>query len=212
MLSSRQEMLRPEWVEVFLKHCHRKQYDSKTIIIQHGQKPETLYYILSGSVSVFIEGSDGHEMVLAYLNWGEFFGELGLFDVNSQRSAWVTARSSVVLGEISYSKFKLLIQECPNILFALSQQMASRLRNTSSKVRDLAFVDVSGRIAATLLDLVKQPDAVTHPDGMQIRITRQELARIVGCSREMAGRVLRELEDRGLISSSGKTTVVFGAR
>ena len=83
---------------------------------------------------------------------------------------------------------------------------------TSQKVSHLAFLDVTGRIAGTLLDLCKQPDAMTHPDGMQIRITRQEIGRIVGCSREMAGRVLKDLEARDLISVSGKTIVVYGTR
>ena len=77
---------------------------------------------------------------------------------------------------------------------------------------DEAFLDVTGRIAGTLLELCKQPDAMTHPDGMQIRITRQEIGRIVGCSREMAGRVLKDLEERGLIHVKGKTIVVFGTR
>jgi len=95
---------------------------------------------------------------------------------------------------------------------ALTTQMAARLRKTSQKVRDLAFLDVTGRVASTLLDLAKLPDAITHPDGMQIRITRQEIARIVGCSREMVGRVLKELEDRGLIHARGKTMVIFGTR
>ena len=90
--------------------------------------------------------------------------------------------------------------------------MAGRLRNTSQKVGNLAFLDVTGRIAATLLDLCKQPDAMTHPDGMQIKVTRQELGRIVGCSREMAGRVLKSLVEQGLITAKGKTIVVFGTR
>ncbi len=80
------------------------------------------------------------------------------------------------------------------------------------KIGDLAFMDVSGRVARSLLDLCKEPDAMTHPDGMQIRITRQELGRIVGCSREMVGRVLKTLEEQHLISVSGKTIVVFGVR
>jgi CRP/FNR family cyclic AMP-dependent transcriptional regulator len=73
----------------------------------------------------------------------------------------------------------------------------------------LAFVDVAGRIAQTLNDLTKQPDAMTHPEGMQIRITRQELGKIVGCSREMAGRVLKALRQDGLIEVAGKTIVVL---
>ncbi len=90
--------------------------------------------------------------------------------------------------------------------------MATRLRKTSRKVGNLAFLDVTGRIAHTLLELCKEPDAMTHPDGMQIKITRQELGRIVGCSREMAGRVLKALREQGHVSVKGKTIVVFGAR
>ena len=98
------------------------------------------------------------------------------------------------------------------LIFALSAQMAGRLRATTRKVGDLAFLDVTGRVARTLLDLCKQPDAMTHPDGMQIKITRQEIGRIVGCSREMVGRVLKSLEEQGLISVKGKTMVVYGTR
>jgi len=105
-----------------------------------------------------------------------------------------------------------LAEEDAGILFALAGQMATRLRNTSRKVSDLAFLDVTGRVARTLLDLCKQPDAMTHPNGMQIKITRQEIGRIVGCSREMVGRVLKSLEEQGLITARGKTMVVFGAR
>ncbi len=71
----------------------------------------------------------------------------------------------------------------------LSSQMARRLQVTSEKVGNLAFLDVTGRIAQTLLNLAKQPDAMTHPDGMQIKITRQEIGQIVGCSRETVGRI-----------------------
>ena len=90
--------------------------------------------------------------------------------------------------------------------------MAHRLRNTTRKVGDLAFYDVTGRIARALIDLSKEPDAMTHPDGMQIKITRQEIGRIVNCSREMAGRVLKALEEQELVSVAGKTIVVFGTR
>jgi CRP/FNR family cyclic AMP-dependent transcriptional regulator len=102
--------------------------------------------------------------------------------------------------------------QTPDILFELASQMAVRLRRTSSMVGRLAFMDVAGRVARTLLELCQQPDAITHPDGMQIRITRQELGRIVGCSREMVGRVLKNLEQQNLITARGKTIVVFGTR
>jgi CRP/FNR family cyclic AMP-dependent transcriptional regulator len=98
------------------------------------------------------------------------------------------------------------------LIYAVSNQMAERLRRTTQKVSDLAFLDVTGRVARTLLELTKQPDAMTHPDGMQIKITRQEIGRIVGCSREMVGRVLKTLVEQGLVSVKGKTMVVYGTR
>jgi CRP/FNR family cyclic AMP-dependent transcriptional regulator len=199
-------------IEKFLEHCHRRRYPAKSVIIYAGDQSDVLYYIVEGSVTVLIEDEDGHEIVLAYLNPGDFFGEMGLFGENSNRSAWIRTKTQCELAEISYSRYRQLAEDDPGILFALAGQMATRLRNTSRKVSDLAFLDVTGRVARTLLDLCKQPDAMTHPDGMQIKITRQEIGRIVGCSREMVGRVLKSLEEQGLISAKGKTMVVFGTR
>lgn len=199
-------------IDRFLEHCHRRRYPSKSVIIYAGDSPDVLYYIVEGSVTVLIEDEDGHEIVLAYLNKGDFFGEMGLFGESSKRSAWVRTRSECELAEISYTRFRQLAEEDPGILFALASQMAARLRTTSRKVSDLAFLDVTGRVARTLLELCKQPDAMTHPEGMQIRVTRQEVGRIVGCSREMVGRVLKSLEEQGLIRAKGKTIVVFGTR
>jgi len=199
-------------VDDFLAHCHRRRYPAKSTLIYAGDKSDSLYYIIKGSVTVLIEDEEGREMIVAYLNDGDFFGEMGLFDAQDNRSAWVRAKTECEIAEVSYTKFQEISEEHPEFLFALGTQMARRLRNTTRKVGDLAFLDVTGRVARTLLDLCKEPDAMTHPDGMQIKITRQEIGRIVGCSREMVGRVLKTLEDQGLVSVKGKTMVVFGTR
>ena len=196
----------------FLEHCHRRTYPAKSLIINAGDYSSELFFLIKGSVSVLIEDDDGHEIVLAYLNKGDFFGEIGMFDEKRERSAFVRARAACEVASISYDRLRQLSPEMPEVLYALLSQLALRLRNTSRKVGDLAFMDVSGRVARTLLDLCKQPDSLTHPDGMQLRITRQELGRIAGCSREMVGRVLKNLEEEQLISVKGKTIVVFGAR
>ena len=211
-MSLDQSIDRPGVIARFLEHCHRRTYPAKTVIINAGDYSDELYYLVKGSVSVLIEDDDGHEIVLAYLNEGDFFGEIGMFDEKRERSAWVRARTQCEVAQISYDRLRSLSAELPEVLYAMLAQLALRLRNTSRKVGDLAFMDVSGRVARALLDLCKQPDALTHPDGMQIRITRQELGRIAGCSREMVGRVLKNLEEEHLISVSGKTIVVFGAR
>jgi CRP/FNR family cyclic AMP-dependent transcriptional regulator len=199
-------------IERFLAHCHRHTYPNKSVIIHGGDTPDSLYYITEGSVSVVSEDDDGNEMVLAYLNAGDFFGEMGLFGDTEQRSAWVRARGECEVAEIGYERFREMAKDHAEVIFQMASQMALRLRRTSDMATRLAFMDVSGRVARTLLDLTKQPDAMTHPDGMQIKITRQELGRIVGCSREMVGRVLKSLEQQGMISAKGKTIVVFGTR
>lgn len=198
-------------VENFLSNCHRRRYPPKSTVIYAGDTGDTLYYIIKGSVTVLIEDDDGREMIVAYLNPGDFFGEMGLFG-HEDRSAWIRAKSECEVGEISYAKFQEFAQSNPQVLFAVAKQMANRLRDTTKKVGDLAFLDVTGRVARTLLELCNEPDAMTHPEGMQIKVTRQEIGRIVGCSREMVGRVLKTLEDQGLVSVSGKTMVVFGTR
>lgn len=199
-------------LDQFITNSHRRKYPAKSTILYAGDESDALYYILKGSVTVMIEDDDGREMILAYLNEGDFFGEMGLFEANPSRSAWVKAKTECEVAELSYVKFRQLAREDADVLFALSAQIAGRLRATTQKVGNLAFLDVTGRVAGTLLDLCKQPDAMTHPDGMQIKITRQEIGRIVGCSREMVGRVLKSLEEQGLVSVKGKTMVVYGTR
>lgn len=199
-------------IRKFLEHCHLRSYPAKHIIIKEGDPSYDLYYIVKGSVTVMIDDSKGREIVLAYLNPGDFFGEIGLFDEEHKRTAFVRAKSKCDIAQINYERMRGLNELFPDLLYAIASQMAIRLRKTSRKVGDLAFTDVKGRVARTLLDLCKEPDAMTHPDGMLVRITRQELGRIVGCSREMVGRVLKDLEEDLLISVAGKSIVVFGTR
>ncbi|MDD5581212.1 MAG: cAMP-activated global transcriptional regulator CRP [Methylobacter sp.] len=204
-------------LEHFLHLCHKKTYPAKTTVIRPGDAGDRLYFIISGSVSIYAEEEDeegGHELILAYLNKNEFIGEIGVFKGTEIRKVYAKTRSECYLAEIGYERFhqilkKELLEYAPNLLYLIGAQLSARLLMTSRKFCDLAFMDVEGRIARTLLDLCKEPDAMTHPDGMQIRITRQEIGRIVGCSREMAGRVLKELEDKEQITAHGKTIVVF---
>jgi CRP/FNR family transcriptional regulator, cyclic AMP receptor protein len=196
----------------FLELCRIRSAPSKTVVIHAGDLPDILYYIVDGSVEVMIEDEDGNEMVLAYLNKGQFFGEMGLFYEQPTRSAWVRTRTACELAEMTYARFRQVATENPGLLFELATQLATRLERTNRKLGDLAFVDVTGRIAHAIMDLCSEPDAMTHPDGMQIKVSRQELSRLVGCSREMAGRVLKVLEEQGLLRARGKTMVVLGVR
>jgi len=203
-------------LEHLLTFSHRKSYNAKETIIHEGDISNSLYYIIEGSASVLTESESGEQIILATLNKGDFFGEAGLFDFCSdnecKRTARVISRKESDIAEISYAQFKQIVVEDPSVMFLLTGQVFNRLKRTSQKVRDLIFLDVKGRIAHCLLELSAEPDAITHPDGMQIKITRQDIAKMVGCSREMAGRVLKELEEDGLITAHGKKIVIFGTR
>jgi len=204
-------------MERVLAHCHRRRYPGKTAIIRPGDSANILYFIIEGSVTVLTEDEEGRELILAYINAGEFIGEMGLFVETPQREVTVRTRTPCDLAEISYERlFQLaegpLREDLPKILFAIGTQLTNRVLNTSRKVSRLAFMDVTNRVAKTLIDLTAEPDALSHPRGMQIRISRQEISRIVGCSREMVGRVLKQLESQGMISVSGKNMVVFDSR
>ena len=197
-----------EDVERFLAHGNRRRYPSKTTIIYAGDRADMLHYVVKGTVCVLIEDKkNGKEMIVAYLNPGEFFGEMGLFE-DGLRSAWIRAKTDCEISEISYAKFTDLYRQHPQFLLSLTKQIAGRLRKTTQSASNLAFLDVTARLAGALTDLSNQPTAISHPNGRQIKITRQELSKIVVCSREMIGRVLKELELSGFVTVSGKTIVV----
>lgn len=206
----------PESMERFLAQCHRRRYPGKTAIMRPGDPANTLYYVIEGSLAVCSEDEQGRELILAYINRGQFIGEMGLFVEQAQRESIVRTRSACEMAEISYERLFALMegqlrQECPKILFAMGAQLTNRLLRTSRQVSRMAFMDVTNRISRTLLDLCQEPDAMSHPHGTQIRISRQEISRIVGCSREMVGRVLKQLEERGMVEVSGKSIVVRAA-
>lgn len=198
----------------FFHLCHSKHYPSKTIMIRPGDPADTLYYLSEGSVVISVENEEGEELIITYLNKGDFIGEIGLFSDIGVRNVTVKTRTACITQEISYQQIKSLsetqLKPCyPKLLETLSAQLAKRLLSTSRKASDLVFLDVAGRVESVLHELAGQPDARTHPDGMQIKITRQEISRMVGCSREMVGRVLKELADRDIVWTHGKTMVVF---
>ena len=196
-------------VDWFLGHCHMRKHPAKTTIITAGEVADTLYYILRGTVSVYIKDEETKEMILTNLSQGDFFGEAGLFTDEPTRTAFIRTKVACDIAEISYKKFEQLVHMNPDILMYLAGQLSARLQHTSQQVTNLTFLDVTGRIAQALLNLTNMPEAMSHPKGIQIKITRQEIGQMVGCSRETVGRILRMLEDQDLISAHGKTVVVY---
>ncbi len=193
----------------FFEHAHRRAYRNNDVIISAGDYSTELYYLVEGSVSVQYEDQDGHEIILAYLHEGDFFGEIGMFDERRERSAWVRARGDAEVAHLSYDGLRELTRVSPHLVFEMMSQLAVRVRNTSRKASDLAFTDVAGRVARVLLELTSQPEAMPHERGTRLKVTRQELSRLAGCSREMVSRVLRVLEERRIVATEGRSLIVF---
>ena len=201
-------------LESLLTFCHKRRYPARSQIVSPGDPADTLYYVVEGSLSIIYEDDAGKEIVLAYINQGEFMGEVGLFVPLETRNVTVKTRSKSQLAEISYTRLhqvldRELATDKAAFLQMMGSQLARRLLHAERKVSDLALLDVTGRIAHALLDLSTHPDVITHPEGLQVKATRTELAKITGCSREMAGRCLKDLENKGLIKSVGQSIVVI---
>jgi CRP/FNR family cyclic AMP-dependent transcriptional regulator len=201
--------LTPE-IAAMLEHAVHRRFVSKSVIVHEGEKSDALYYVVTGSVTVWVQDADGEELILAYIGPGEFFGELSLFGAGVTRSASVRARGECELAVVTYERFKSLIERSPGLLLPLAGQLAQRLHAANRKLGNLAFVDVAGRVARALLDLAADSQAITHPDGTLVRITREELGRLVNCSRQTASEVLSGLERQGLVEVQGKSIVVRG--
>ena len=182
-----------------------------------GDAATTLYFVISGSVSIINEEEDGRELVLGYFGAGQFVGEMGLFIESDKREVTLRTRTACELAEIGHERFYDLLMtrlstDAPKLLYSIGAQISRRLLDTSRKAGRLAFLDVTDRIVRTLHDLAQEPEAMSHPQGTQIRVSRQELSRLVGCSREMAGRVLKKLQADGILHARGKTVVLCGTR
>ncbi|WWO96270.1 MAG: cAMP-activated global transcriptional regulator CRP [Candidatus Dasytiphilus stammeri] len=196
----------------FLAHCYIHKYPIKSNLLYPGKKSEKILYLIKGMVVIVIK-HDGEEkdIILSYLNQGSFIGQLELFnDYMNYSATWIRAKTSCEIAEIPYNRFIDLIHVKPEIIKYLFSQVAHCLQITYNKVYNLAFLDVTARISQTLLKLAKQPDAIIHPYGIKIKITRQEISKIVGCSRETVGRIFQILQNKHLISYRGKEIVIYG--
>jgi len=164
-------------IDRFLVHCQRRRYPNRTDVFRPGDPAGTLYYVVNGSVSIIAEEEDGRELVLGYYGPGEFVGEMGLFIESDSREVILRTRAACELAEISYERLQQLMlgalsADAPRLLYSIGVQLSRRLLTTSRKASRLAFLDVTDRIVRTLHDLAREPDAMSHPQGTQLRVSR----------------------------------------
>ncbi|MFC1664243.1 Crp/Fnr family transcriptional regulator [Pseudomonadota bacterium] len=173
------------------------------ILLHEGEQPDALYIVVTGKVKIYVGDVDGKELVLSILGPGGFFGEMAIID-GSPRSATVMSVEESTVVTIGKQDFLKCLREIPDLAFNLLVSFARRIRNVNDHVRDLALLDVYGRVARTLLRLAKPKENILVTDA----ITQQEIANMVGASREMVSRVLTNLKNDGFISIAGKQITI----
>jgi CRP/FNR family cyclic AMP-dependent transcriptional regulator len=181
-----------------------RNYKKNTMIICEGDQSDSLYIILSGKVKVFLSDEEGKEVTLTTQKEGEYFGELAMLD-DAPRSASVVTMEPTKLAVISKAAFDECLEKNPKIALTIIRGLARRLRDLTENVRNLALMDVYGRVARTLLDLAEEEG---DKQVIKQKLTQREIASMVGASREMVSRILRDLTIGGYISIENKIITI----
>lgn len=192
--------LAPKETENLLQHSTTRTYPANTIMISEGDSSDSLYVMLEGEVKVYASDEQGKEVILNILGPGEYFGELALLD-NEPRSASVKSLKRTKVLVITKDDFKNSLDTNSEMVYNLINALIKQVRALTSNVKSLALLDVYGRVARTLLELS------TEVDGKMVieqKLTQQDIADMVGASREMVSRILNDLVKGGYITIKNK--------
>jgi len=182
----------------------RRSVTRGTNVVAAGDLTDSLYIIISGRLKVMMSDADGKEVILAILGPGEFFGEMGLID-DSPRSASVLAIEPCELLAIAKRDFKSCLAGNFDMTMALMRGLVRRLREADRKIGSLALLDVYGRVARLLLDMA---ETVNGQKMVTKRLPKQDIAKMIGASREMVSRVMKDLQLGGFIEMRGSSIVL----
>ena len=182
----------------------RRSASRNTTIMSSGDATDSLYIVLSGRLKVMMSDSEGKEVILAILGPGEFFGEMGLID-DEPRSASVVTIEACELLAIAKRDFKKCLLENNEMAMAVMRGLVRRLREADRKIGSLALLDVYGRVARLLLDMAEN---VNGEKIVTKRLPKQDIAKMIGASREMVSRVMKDLQTGGYIEMRGSNIVL----
>ena len=179
------------------------------VLFREGDSGDRLYVVTDGKVKLGRTSADGRENLLAILGPGQMFGELSLFDPGP-RSATVTAVTDCTLQSLGSDELLRWLDGRPEVARGLLTQLAGRLRRTNDVVADLVFSDVPGRVAKALLDLASRFGRVAD-DGVHVHhdLTQEELAQLVGASRETVNKALADFASRGWLRLEARSVVLI---
>ncbi len=173
-------------------------------IMHEGDPTDSLYIVISGRLKVMMGEADGKETILSIIGPGEFFGEMGLIDDNP-RSASVIAIEPCEMLTLTKRAFRNCLVENAGLAMAVMRVLVRRLREADRKIGSLAMLDVYGRVARLLLDMSEN---VNGRKVVTKRLTKQDIAKMVGASREMVSKVMKDLQTSGYIDVQGSTIVL----
>ena len=185
--------------------------DKGSTIFAEGEPGNRMYVVLDGKVKLGVTSSDGRENLLGVQGPGEMFGELSLFDPGP-RTATATALTDCVIIGLGHTDLRAWLTGRPEVALALLQALAQRLRRTEDAMADLVFSDVPGRVAKALLELGgKFGEEIATKDGVQVThdLTQEELAQLVGASRETVNKALADFASRGWIRLESRSVVLL---
>jgi len=178
------------------------------ILFREGDSGDRLYVVMDGKIKLGRSSSDGRENLMAVLGPGQMFGELSLFDPGP-RSLTATAVTDVTMLSLGHAALLDWLTGHPDVARNLLGQLASRLRRTNDVVADLVFSDVPGRVAKALLDLASRFGRQAD-DGVHVHhdLTQEELAQLVGASRETVNKALADFANRGWLRLEPRSVVL----
>ncbi len=176
----------------------KRRFKRGEALVEQGQKSNALFILLTGRARVVTSDSRGREVILATLAQGDYLGEMSIID-NEPHSATVRAEVQTDVLMLGRAEFARCLTENASMSLVVMRGLVKRLRHADRKIESLALLDVYGRVAHALLDF-----AVADAQGQLLineKISRQDLAKMVGASREMVSRVMKDLEERGFIEA-----------
>jgi CRP/FNR family cyclic AMP-dependent transcriptional regulator len=182
----------------------RRSVPRGSMLMAQGDPTDSLYIIISGRLKVMMGDAEGKEVILAMLGPGEIVGEMGLID-DSPRSATVTAVEPSELLAISKREFRRCLAENFDMAMGVMRGLVRRLREADRKIGSLALLDVYGRVARLLIDMSEN---VNGQKVVTKRLPKQDIAKMIGASREMVSRVMKDLQLGGYIEPRGSTIVL----
>ena len=199
-------MLTADQAQAIADAVVKRRFRRGEIVVEQGRKSNALFILLNGRARVLTADTRGREVILAVLEAGDYVGEMSLID-NEPHSATVRAEVQTDMLVLARADFARCLPENSTLSYGIMRGLVRRLRNADRQIESLALLDVYGRVARTLLDM-----AELTPEGTRLirhKVSRQDMAKVVGASREMVSRVMKDLEVRGAIHTLPDGRVVL---